>query len=94
MAEDTLVFGSIRRADWSNHQIAVAPQTQIAPTSSFSDPTTYSIGLGRQYLMNFHYPPHTALRPIQRQQALHYYQPRMDTTLSDWVCAIHWSQEQ
>ena len=48
VAEDTLVFGSIRRADWSNHQIAVAPQTQAAPTSSFSDTTTYSIGVGRR----------------------------------------------
>jgi long-subunit fatty acid transport protein len=48
VAEDTLVFGSIRKADWSNHQIAVAPQTQAAPTSSFSDSTTYSIGLGRR----------------------------------------------
>ena len=48
VAEDTLVFGSIRRADWSNHQIAVAPQTQAAPTSSFSDTTTYSIGVGRK----------------------------------------------
>ena len=48
VAEDTLVFGSIRKADWLNHQIAVAPQTQAAPTSSFSDSTTYSIGLGRR----------------------------------------------
>jgi long-subunit fatty acid transport protein len=48
VAEDTLVFGSIRRADWSNHQIAVAPQTQAAPTSTFSDTTTYSIGVGRK----------------------------------------------
>lgn len=48
VAEDTLIFGSIRIADWSNHQIAVAPQTQAAPTSSFSDTTTYSIGLGRR----------------------------------------------
>ena len=48
VAEDTLVFGSIRRADWSNHQIAVAPQTQAAPTSTFSDTTTYSIGVGRR----------------------------------------------
>ena len=48
VAEDTLVFGSIRRADWSNHQIAVAPQIQADPTSSFSDTTTYSIGVGRR----------------------------------------------
>ena len=48
VAEDTLVFGSIRKADWSNHQIAVAPQTQAAPTSTFSDSTTFSIGVGRR----------------------------------------------
>ena len=48
IAEDTLVYGSIRMADWSNHQIAVAPQTQAAPTSSFSDSTTYTIGIGRK----------------------------------------------
>ena len=48
VAEDTLVFGSIRKADWSNHQIAVAPQTQAAPTSTYTDTTTYSIGLGRR----------------------------------------------
>lgn len=48
IAENTLVFGSIRKADWSNHQIAVAPQTQAAPTSTFSDTTTYSIGVGRR----------------------------------------------
>ena len=48
VAEDTLVFGSIRKADWSNHQIAVAPQTQAAPTSSYTDTTTYSLGLGRR----------------------------------------------
>ena len=48
IAKDTLVFGSIRQADWSNHQIAVAPQTQAAPTSSFTDTTTYSLGLGRR----------------------------------------------
>jgi long-subunit fatty acid transport protein len=48
IAKDTLVFGSIRSADWSNHQIAVGPQTQAAPTSSFSDTTTFSIGLGRR----------------------------------------------
>jgi long-subunit fatty acid transport protein len=48
IAEDTLLYGSIRQADWSNHQVAVAPQTQAAPTSDFSDSTTYTIGIGRK----------------------------------------------
>ena len=48
IAEDTLLYGSIRQADWSNHQVAIAPQTQAAPTSSFSDTTTYTIGIGRK----------------------------------------------
>ncbi len=48
IAKDTLLYGSIRTADWSNHQIAVAPQTQAAPTSNFSDSTTYTIGVGRK----------------------------------------------
>ena len=48
IAEDTLLYGSIRQADWSNHQVAVAPQTQAAPTSSFSDSTTYTLGIGRK----------------------------------------------
>ena len=48
IAEDTLLYGSIRQADWINHQVAVAPQTQAAPTSDFSDSTTYTIGIGRK----------------------------------------------
>jgi long-subunit fatty acid transport protein len=48
IAENTLLYGSIRQADWSNHQVAVAPQTQAAPTSDFSDSTTYTIGVGRK----------------------------------------------
>jgi long-subunit fatty acid transport protein len=48
IAADTLAFGSIRMADWKNHQLAVAPQTLAAPTSSFSNSTTYSLGVGRK----------------------------------------------
>lgn len=48
IAEGTLVFGSIRMADWKNHQIAVAPATQASPTSDFKNSTTNSIGLGRK----------------------------------------------
>ena len=46
IAEDTLLFGSIRKADWSNHQITVFPGTPT--TSSFTDTTTYSLGIGRK----------------------------------------------
>ena len=48
VAADTLAFGSIRMADWKNHQLAVGPQTLAAPTSSFSNSTTYSLGVGRK----------------------------------------------
>ena len=48
IAADTLAFGSIRMADWKNHQLAVAPQTLAAPTSSFTNSTTYSLGVGRK----------------------------------------------
>jgi long-subunit fatty acid transport protein len=54
IAADTLAFGSIRMADWKNHQLAVAPQTLTGtgvfggPTSSFSNSTTYSLGVGRK----------------------------------------------
>ena len=51
IAEDTLLFGSIHKADWDNAQIAI-PQnaTTLAPAigSSFSSKTAYSIGLGRK----------------------------------------------
>jgi long-subunit fatty acid transport protein len=46
IAADTLLFGSIRKADWSNHQITVFPDPQT--TSSFTDTTTYSLGIGRK----------------------------------------------
>ena len=52
IAADTLAFGSIRMADWKNHQIAVGPQPLAAPTSSFSNSTTYSIGVGRKMTDN------------------------------------------
>jgi long-subunit fatty acid transport protein len=54
IAADTLAFGSIRMADWKNHQLAVAPQTLAGtgvfggPTSSFSNSTTCSLGVGRK----------------------------------------------
>ena len=49
VAEDTLVFGSVHQAKWSKSQIfvdAVSPVTEI--TTSFTDTTAYTIGVGRK----------------------------------------------
>jgi long-subunit fatty acid transport protein len=54
VADGTLVFGSMRRADWSNHQLMVHPQSAVAgnplggPTSSFTNTTTINVGVGRK----------------------------------------------
>ena len=51
IAEDTLLYGSMRTANWSENQLTVHPHT--TPTSSFTDSTTYSLGLGRKFTDNF-----------------------------------------
>ncbi len=51
IAEDTLLFGSIHKADWDDAQISIpANAGTSAPTigSSFSSKTAYSVGLGRK----------------------------------------------
>lgn len=50
IAADTLIFGSIRKADWSNHQITVYPNQLFSaePTSSFTDSVTYNVGIARK----------------------------------------------
>jgi long-subunit fatty acid transport protein len=49
IAEDTLLFGNIRRSSWKDNQIKVpvlvAGLTQV---SSFSDGDSYSLGIGRK----------------------------------------------
>ena len=52
IAEDTLLYGSIRTANWSENQLYVYPHNNAA-TSSFTDSTTYSLGLGRKFTDNF-----------------------------------------
>lgn len=51
IAEDTLAFGSIRKANWSENQIRVFPDPNN--TSSFTDSTTYNLGIGRKFTDNF-----------------------------------------
>ena len=51
IAEDTLLFGSIHKADWDDAQIDIpinAATSAPAIGSSFSTKTAYSIGLGRK----------------------------------------------
>ena len=51
IAEDTLLFGSIHKADWADAQIVI-PLNAVGPVpntgSAFSNTTAYSIGLGRK----------------------------------------------
>ena len=66
IAEDTLLFGSIHKADWDTAQITipaianginpttgVANQAVSAVSSSFSTKTAYSIGVGRKINESF-----------------------------------------
>lgn len=46
IAADTLVFASARRADWGTHQVALGG---IGPISTYTDTTTYSVGVGRKF---------------------------------------------
>ena len=52
IAEDTLLYGSVRTANWSENQLYVYPHNNAA-TSSFTDSSTYSLGLGRKFTDNF-----------------------------------------
>ena len=48
IAPDTLAFLSARKADWASHQVILSNASVTAPISSYSDTTTYSIGIGRK----------------------------------------------
>ena len=49
IAEDTLMFGSIHKADWDTAQIAIPVNGAISAVgSSFSNRTAYSVGIGRK----------------------------------------------
>ncbi|GHA41170.1 membrane protein [Amylibacter ulvae] len=45
IAADTLLFGSVRRANWSDANVVFAG---LAPLSNFEDTTAYSLGIGRK----------------------------------------------
>ncbi len=52
IAKNTLIFGSIHKADWSDNQLKVYPDPR-AQTSDFADSITYNIGLGQKLNKEF-----------------------------------------
>ena len=52
IAEDTLLFGSVHKADWKTAQISIPANAGNGPTpaigSDFANRTAYSIGIGRK----------------------------------------------
>ena len=49
IAEDTLLFGNIRRSNWKDNQVKVPfLVVGLQQISSFSDGDSYSLGLGRK----------------------------------------------
>jgi len=53
VAENTLVFGSIRHAKWGDAQVTMSSTYDNLQLSDFSDSTTYSIGVGRKFSDSF-----------------------------------------
>jgi long-subunit fatty acid transport protein len=50
IAEDTLLFGSLRQADWGKNQVSYTYSGAAAvELSSFENSTSYEIGLGRKF---------------------------------------------
>ncbi|PIB25143.1 hypothetical protein BFP76_06430 [Amylibacter kogurei] len=48
IATDTLLFGSVRRAKWSDSNIILPAAFGSTPLSNFEDTTSYSLGIGRK----------------------------------------------
>jgi long-chain fatty acid transport protein len=48
VAEDTLLFGNIRRSNWQDNQVKVPTAAGASQISTFVDGTSYSLGLGRK----------------------------------------------
>lgn len=46
VAKDTLLFGSIRRSNWSDAQVSLAGVREL---SEFDDTTVYKLGVGRKF---------------------------------------------
>ena len=53
VAANTLVFGSIRHAKWSDAQVKMSAAFANAQLSDFDDVTTYTLGVGRKFSEKF-----------------------------------------
>ena len=53
VAANTLVFGSIRHAKWSEAQVKMSAAYMNAQLSDFDDVTTYTLGVGRKFSDKF-----------------------------------------
>jgi long-chain fatty acid transport protein len=53
IAANTLLFGSVRHAKWSDAQVYMSAPFLNAQLSDFDDSTTYNIGVGRKFSEKF-----------------------------------------
>lgn len=55
IAEDTLLFGSVRQSNWENNQVYVPSiaASGHSKVSSFEDGNSYTVGLGRKFTEKF-----------------------------------------
>ena len=49
IAENTLLFGSVRQSNWANNQISVPTAAGLAQVTSFKDGENFTIGIGRKF---------------------------------------------
>ena len=53
IAQNTLLFGSVRHAKWSDAQVSMSSSYDGFQLSDFDDSTTYNIGIGRKFSEKF-----------------------------------------
>ena len=49
IAENTLLFGSVRQSNWADNQISVPTAAGLAQVTSFKDGENFTIGIGRKF---------------------------------------------
>lgn len=49
IAENTLLFGSVRQSNWADNQVSVPTAAGLAQITSFKDGENFTIGIGRKF---------------------------------------------
>jgi len=49
IAENTLLFGSVRQSNWADNQVSVPTAAGLAQVTSFEDGENFTIGIGRKF---------------------------------------------